>query len=509
MKLTFSKTAQEALDMMEKTNQNLFLTGKAGTGKSTLLDYFRCRTTKKCVVLAPTGVAALNVDGETIHSFFGLKPGFEIEEAQKMKPSKLRNPRMFIRLETIVIDEISMVRADLLDAVNLFLQKVRENEEPFGGVQMLFIGDLYQLPPVVVSAERASFALKYETPFFFGADVLQKGDFEMNFIELDKIYRQADEDFINILNAVRNKSITQKEIEILNERLERDFQNDAEYIYLMTTNADAKKLNDVKLEQLNGKEFLFEASVEGKIERNQYPTDVDLKLKVGAQIMFVQNDPQRRWVNGTIGEILEIDEFDSVLQVRTNEGKNVEVELFVWEISRYVFRNGKFEREPIGKFKQLPVKLAWAITIHKSQGKTFEKVVIDLGRGSFAHGQTYVAFSRCRTLEGIVLKRPVRKSDVRMDYAVQKFLTNHQYKLAEKQMSQKEKINLIKEAIKKNEVIKMVYLKANNEKTEREIRPILIEKMEFKGFPFLGVQGECQLRMAERVFNVDRILRIG
>jgi len=428
--MDFSPPARRALEIMNETSKNLFLTGKAGTGKSTLLDFFRQNSTKKCAILAPTGVAALNVDGETIHAFFGLKPGFELDEVSKKTP-RPRNPRLFQRLETIVIDEISMVRADILDAVDIFLQKVRENPEPFGGVQMVFIGDLYQLPPVVTRDERDSFGLRYRTPFFFGADVFSRGDFEMLFVELEKIYRQNDRDFIEILNAVRNNSIAPTHIKKLNRRVDSGFSDDENYIHLTTTNADARAINSAKLDAIDEPEHRFFATVDGKVEKNQFPTDEEVFLKVGSQVMFVVNDSDRRWVNGTIGRVCEIDDNFGEISVELSDGKIVSVDAHTWEISKYVLRDGRLEREIIGSFRQIPVKLAWAITIHKSQGKTFDRVIVDLGRGSFAHGQTYVALSRCRTLEGMILKKPVRPSDIRMDFAVQKFVTEWQCRLAE------------------------------------------------------------------------------
>lgn len=406
---------------MEKTEKNLFLTGKAGTGKSTLLEYFKNGTSKKCAVLAPTGVAALNVQGETIHSFFLLKPGFELDEAREKKTKK---PKFYQRLEMIIIDEISMVRADLLDAIDIFLRKARNDARPFGGVQMVFIGDLYQLPPVLTRADREKFASEYDTAFFFGSQVMQQGNFDLEVVELEEIYRQEDEEFIEVLNAVRQDQARFQHLEILNSRVVNK-SDTKPYIHLTTTNKDANSVNNYHLEEIFDDEVLFEAVIQGKVERSYHPTDELLNLKVGAQIMFVNNDSERKWVNGTIGTIVDIDSILELIVVETSNGKTVEVTPHTWEISKYVFEEGEFKREIIGSFKQMPLKLAWAITIHKSQGKTFDNVIIDLGRGSFAHGQTYVALSRCRSLEGMILKRPIYKKDIIMSPKVEYFFKQY------------------------------------------------------------------------------------
>ncbi len=508
MKLDFSPQAQKALQIMEETDNNMFLTGKAGTGKSTLLDHFRKNTEKEVAILAPTGVAAINVDGETIHSFFGLKPGFELEEAQNKGPSPWKK-EMMEKLKTVVIDEISMVRADLLDAVDVFLRKARECGEPFGGVQMIFIGDLYQLPPVVTSADRERFREMYPGPFFFDSEVMRDGVFELDFIELEKIYRQNDNEFIRVLNAVRNNSIVPADMDVFNQRVNETFEpRDKDYIYLMTTNADAKIINDRELDKLKGPEIVFHSHITGKIERSQYPADTELWLRKGAQIMFLKNDSEGRWVNGTIGKVVDIDEDEELLEVEIVDGKLVEVSYFTWEISRYVMIDGKLEREIIGSFKQIPVRLAWAITIHKSQGKTFDNVIIDLGRRSFAHGQTYVALSRCRTLEGMVLKKPIKKSDVIMDYRVRKFITDFQYLVAEKSMSFDDKVAYIESAIANRSVLKMVYLKGQDERSERRVMPLSVDTREFKGHSFMALEAKCLMRDANRVFNVARILEV-
>jgi ATP-dependent DNA helicase PIF1 len=505
--LSFSDKAKEALHLMQDTGKNIFLTGKAGTGKSTLLEFFRAETSKRCAVVAPTGVAAINVQGETIHAFFGLKPGFEIDEAP-LAAIKCSNKKLYQNLEAIVIDEISMVRADLLDAIDIFLRLVRDVAKPFGGVQMIFIGDLYQLPPVVGRDDKEVFYSRYETSFFFGAKVFEDPDFDMEYVELDKIYRQSDDKFIDILNAIRNKTTTQEHMQVLNQRVDKQFNpKDDKYIYLMTTNSDANRVNLLELDKLPASELYFSAQTTGEVESNHFVTEQELILKEGAQIMFVNNDSVRRWVNGTIGTIIGIDEFDEELLVDI-DGEEVVVTPHTWDISKYVYKKSKLEREQIGTITQFPVKLAWAITIHKSQGKTFDKVIVDLGRGSFAHGQTYVALSRCRTLEGTVLKKPVRPQDIRLDYKVQQFITSFQYSKANKLQSLEEKVELINEAIASETPLEILYLTSSNQKSTRVIYPQIIQESVFNGCSFTGLQAHCTLRNAGRTFKLERMLEV-
>lgn len=431
MKKKFSKEAKKAIKLIQSTNRNIFVTGKAGTGKSTLLEYVRSQIDHKIIVLAPTGIAAINVNGDTIHSFFTLKPGYEKDEAKKMKIDK-RKQEKFRRIKTIMIDEISMVRADLLDAIDIVLRRARKNNQPFGGAQMIFFGDLYQLPPVVTAADREKFCSEYSSPYFFDAEVfsgqqnLFSKKFKLDIIELTKIYRQKDMKFIEVLNAVRDNTVSNKHLEILNKRLDPDFipNYKEKYIYLMTTNAGAMAINQAKLESLETEQAVFEAHQTGKIASNLYPNDTRVTLGIGAQIMFINNDSERRWVNGTIGKVVKISkdqEGAKAVWVEKSNGDIVEARLHEWEISRYVYKSGKFEREMMGSFTQIPMKLAWAITIHKSQGKTFDKVIVDLGWGTFAHGQAYVALSRCTTLQGLVLKKKLSRSSIIMDQRVRKF----------------------------------------------------------------------------------------
>ena len=420
--LELSKDFQFALELLEKEGRNLFITGRAGTGKSTLLSLLRNTTRKKSVVLAPTGVAALNVQGQTIHSFFGFPPRmFPRSEIKRRRDKKL-----FKNLELLIIDEISMVRADLLDHIDYFLRLNRENPMPFGGLQVVFFGDLFQLPPVIASQEESAiYESQYPTPYFFSAAVF-RADFSMEMYELKKVYRQADRHFLRLLEGIRLNQADDEDLEDLNQRYIPAFEAEAYYITLTARNATADQINLRKLEQIPEGEKRYPATVKGEFNPSLFPTDQVLRLKPQAQVMLLKNDPERRFVNGTIGKIIRLGE--ETLHVLIHEGhekeKVVELERADWEVLRYktnLENPHLIETETLGSFNQFPVKLAWAITIHKSQGKTFDKVVIDLGKGAFEHGQTYVALSRCRSLEGLVLKQPLRQSDIITDERIVSF----------------------------------------------------------------------------------------
>jgi ATP-dependent DNA helicase PIF1 len=415
---------QRALDAMEHGSQNLFITGRAGTGKSTLLEYFRNITSKKVAVLAPTGVAALNVHGQTIHSFFGFKPDITLEKVRKHRSSPA-NPSIYKSLDTIIIDEISMVRADLLDCVDRFLRLNGPNTDiPFGGLQMIFIGDLYQLPPVINNTERESYEAIYPTPYFFGARVFD--DFRMEFIELEKVYRQQDSNFIHILNSIRNNSVEDEDLESLNRRYLPDFESVPGdfYIYLTTTNAMARQINDSELAKLETDTCTFTAEIEGKFGNEYMPTSTELQVKVGSQIMMLNNDVAGRWVNGSVGRVTGIIPRvnEVIIEAELGAGEIVKIKPFTWKIYRFFVDDGSLQSEAVGSFTQYPLMLAWAVTIHKSQGKTFDKVIVDMGRGAFACGQTYVALSRCTLLEGLVLKRPILKRHIITDESIEGFL---------------------------------------------------------------------------------------
>ncbi len=417
--LQLSADFNYALERME-AGANLFITGRAGTGKSTLLQIFRKSTRKNVVVLAPTGVAALNVGGQTIHSLFGFPP--RLIQSKDVRPNR-RYKRLFQNLETLVIDEISMVRADVMEAIDYGLKLNRNSSKPFGGVQVILFGDLFQLPPVVSSEqERQYFSYRYASQYFFSADCMDTIDLEM--IELREVYRQDSRYFLRLLEAIRNAAVDMDDLEALNERHIADFKPgpDDNYLTLAARNATVDSINASALAQNENPEILYLAEVKGNFPERLFPVPAALKLKVGAQVMTVRNDNEKKYVNGTIGTVIECKN-QSVI-IRVTEGgnpRNIEVGPEEWDIIRYKADTAdmtKIGTETLGTYKQLPVKLAWAVTIHKSQGKTFDRIIVDLGRGAFEHGQTYVALSRCRTLDGIVLRKPLTPRDVMVDPAV-------------------------------------------------------------------------------------------
>ena len=421
--LQLSDDFNYALKRME-SGDHLFVTGRAGTGKSTLLQIFRRSTTKNVVVLAPTGVAALNVQGQTIHSLFGFPPRLILPE--NVKPNR-RYRRLFENLDTLIIDEISMVRADVMEAIDIALRMNRNSSRPFGGVQIILFGDLYQLPPIVsTQEEKYYFSQRYSSAYFFAADCFDMIDLEM--IELRIVYRQDSRHFLRLLEAIRNATVDYDELESLNERHVPDFhpEEGENYLTLAARNATVNGINATKLGQLDAPEMLYLGQVKGGFSEKLFPVPAALKLKVGAQVMTVRNDNDKKYVNGTIGTIVECKP-ESVVILVSEDGKPREFEVGYeeWDVIRYTAtgteEETKIGTESLGTYKQIPVRLAWAVTIHKSQGKTFDRIIIDLGRGAFEHGQTYVALSRCRTLQGIVLRNPLTPRDVMVDPAVVEF----------------------------------------------------------------------------------------
>lgn len=506
--LIITRQFKQVLKLIESSRNSVFITGKAGTGKSTFLQFARKNIRKNMVVLAPTGVAALNVKGETIHSFFNFKPGVTIRDARK-KARKHISESLYQNIEVILIDEISMVRADLLDCIDVFLKTLLNSESPFGGIQMIFIGDLYQLPPVVTSSEKELFESLYETPYFFSANAVSKSDFKYQFIELDRIFRQKDDRFVDFLNAVRNNSPTRRHFAYINESLiDEGFEDDTGYVFLTTLNRSADEINAYKLSALNTKLFVSDAEIDGTFDTGSAPTAVRLSLKPGAQVMFLNNHPDGLWVNGTVGQIEEIDRGE--VFVRTDNDRIVPVTRHKWTLYKYTYdpENKVLSQEKTGDFFQYPLKLAWAITIHKSQGKTFKKVIIDFQNGTFAHGQAYVALSRCVSRSGIGLVRPLTPKHIRTDYRIIRYLTNLQYAAAEQQLPTDQKKAILDQAIREKKLIDIVYLKPNDHKSVRTIKPILLQEKTYRGKNFPGLEARCINDDTDRIFRIDRIIDI-
>lgn len=510
-KIEINPEFKKALELMENTTKNVFITGKAGTGKSTVLKYFRETTKKKVVVLAPTGVAAVNIGGQTIHSFFRFKPDITPDTVHRLSNEK--SGAILKKLDAIVIDEISMVRADLLDCVDKSLRLNGPNpKKPFGGVQMIFIGDLYQLPPVVTSRERQLFRDHYPSPYFFSSKVFEQINLE--FIELEKIYRQKDQNFINLLNTIRNNSAGEAELSLINQKLKPDFEPpiDDFYIYLTPMNQAADLVNQKRLQNLPSKNYHYTGSVTGEFKASDLPTAVELDLKIGAQVMLLNNDFAGRWINGSIGQITKIkkDVPDDEISIKLTSGKTVKVKPYLWELFHFYYdqKTHRIESAIIGTFYQFPLRLAWALTIHKSQGKTFEKVIFDIGRGVFAAGQVYVALSRATSLEGVVLKKPIAKKHLFIDWQIVKFLTRFQYAISEKNLSLNDKISLIQKAISNRQALDITYLKTNDTKSRRQIIPKFIGQMEYLEKEYLGMSAFCLTRQEDRNFRIDRILEI-
>lgn len=420
-----------AADIVLNTSQSVFLTGKAGTGKTTFLHYIREHADKNVIVAAPTGVAAINAGGVTLHSLLQLPfepfiPNLEgkkkLEFHFKLRKSKIE---MLRELDLLIIDEVSMLRADMLDAIDYLLKRYRNNQQLFGGVQILFIGDMYQLPPVVQQHEWDQMKEYYPSPFFFHAQALQNN--MPLYIELKTIYRQSDQDFIDILNRIRNSCTTSADLKILNERYNPSFELTEEnrYIVLCTHNYKADKINNDELARLATKTVSFSGKISGDFAENSLPTDFNLSLKVGAQVMFVKNDAgeKRRYYNGKLAVVSFLS--DKKIIVRFEDGHEMELEEETWRNVRYSLNedSGDIEEEELGAFTQYPIRLAWAITIHKSQGLTFDRVVIDAGQ-AFAAGQVYVALSRCTSLDGIVLFSRITADSIRTDEGAIAFSRN-------------------------------------------------------------------------------------
>lgn len=433
---TDNQEFQQALQIIQFTRRSLFLTGKAGTGKSTFLRYVCANVKKKSVVLAPTGISAINAGGSTLHSFFRLPfhpllPNDTQYSARNIRKTLKYNGekcKILREVELIIIDEISMVRADIIDFIDKVLRIYSRNmREPFGGKQLLLVGDIYQLEPVIKEEERLLLRPFYPTNFFFDAHVFR--EMRLISIELRKVYRQSDPVFIGILDHIRTGEIRPADLHMLNDRVRNADDNDGGKmtITLSTRRDTVDFINEQQLSKLPGEPVKFFGEVKGDFPESSLPTPVEMEIKPGAQIIFIKNDIERRWVNGTIGVVEGIDEDNGTLYIITEDGNEYDVGRERWSNMRYRFNETekKIEEEEIGSYVHFPIRLAWAITVHKSQGLTFKKVNIDFTGGVFAGGQTYVALSRCSSLEGITLKKPVKHEDIFVRQEIRNFARNY------------------------------------------------------------------------------------
>ena len=415
-KIEFKDEFKNIFNQMEHSNKNIFITGNAGTGKTTLLEYFRLNSKKNFVILASTGISAIKAKGKTIHSFFLFPPRILINEKVKRLRSKVIN-----KIDTILIDECSMIRCDVLDAIDKSLRLNRNSEKSFGGVQIILLGDIHQLPPVIRENEQDIFDNFYPNGhYFFNANCYSESNIQL--YELTKIYRQKDEKFIKILNKIRTGNVTNIDLLPLNNTVTfQDSNLPSETIILSPTNRKVDSINSFNLQNINSEVFSYQSKETGNFKER--PADEILKLKVGAQVMLIKNDTKspKRWVNGSIGTVTELSTNSIHLKIKNKVHKIIQD---TWEKFDYLIKDGQVTHEVVATFTQYPIKLAWAVTIHKSQGQTFEKAIIDLDRGSFAHGQTYVALSRVTSLEGLFLTRPINTSDILFDKNLNHSLLN-------------------------------------------------------------------------------------
>lgn len=417
--LKLSKEQNKIFKILNDTKKNVYITGKAGTGKSLLLQYFVNNTKKKVVVLAPTGVAALNIEGQTIHSFFWFSPDVQDPKDHEDIPVFYKTREILNRIDAIIIDEISMVSVDLMESINIKCQKARENKKPFGGIQLICFGDLYQLPPVISDREINRYLNDlYGGVFFFNAPVFEKCKLEI--LELENIFRQKDDYFKEILNKIRIGENSNEILDEINTCVKKEVPKEG-FITLAGRNETVSRINQSKLNELKSKEYIYKATIEGDIKESIFPTEKDLHLKVGAQIMMLINDKTNRWVNGTLGVVTDLNK--DTIRVKINNVVHT-IDKHTWSKNRYNYNQTErvLEKEMVSSFKQFPVRLAWAVTVHKSQGKTYESVLIDLTDGAFDTGQTYVALSRCVSLDKLFLKKEIKPDDIKVNSQIVEFM---------------------------------------------------------------------------------------